>query len=179
MLHPTPWIRRTRSGDRRAGELWMRGAVSPAEFARSGASARAITARRVDLGGRGLARRMKAGSRRGKARALERARGPPPSGMELLLVPSALQQLALLVLSHLLSALLDHTSHWDSPCSVPVAPGWVRRLARLAPIQAGPGPDPGVRAGGGLEAPHAHVKLALRFRAGDPRRGSGHCRASG
>ncbi len=36
---------------------------------------------------------------------------------KLLLVPSALQELSLLVLSHLLAALLDHTTHWKSPCS--------------------------------------------------------------
>lgn len=66
------------------------------------------------------------------SRSSERG-GRNQSGLDLLLVPSALQQLALLVLSHLLPALLDHTAHWDSPCSVPIAPGGVRRLAWLAP----------------------------------------------
>lgn len=53
---------------------------------------------------------------------------------DLLLVPCSLEELALLVLSHLLAALLDHTTHWISPCSArfaPVREGNQRANARL------------------------------------------------
>lgn len=56
----------------------------------------------------------------------------------LLLVPSALQKLSLLMLTHLLTALLDHTAHWMSPCSAPSAPACrsINKRTRLAALNA-------------------------------------------
>lgn len=63
---------------------------------------------------------------RGRSDGIQDRREREETG--LLLVPRALEQLPLLVLSHLLAALLDHTTHWISPCSAPSAPVRKRRI---------------------------------------------------
>jgi len=91
----------------------------------------------------------------------------------LLLVPSALQQLSLLVLSHLLAALLDHTTHWMSPYSAPSAPacrsmaqgekrGFDLPLALPSAEQSTRGGVP--KAPRCLEAPPRRVKRSRRAR---------------
>lgn len=105
----------------------------------------------------------------------------------LLLVPLPLEKLALLVLSHLLAALLDHTTHWKSPCSARFAPvhEW-NELARTRLVcRAGSPIEPsshwaGPEARGGLEAGSRRVKqrgAAGPGRAGRARQSPGATRA--
>ena len=115
----------------------------------------------------------------------------------LLLVASPLQELSLLVLSHLLAALLDHTTHWNLPgprglrrAGFEVSSDCPHRTRSSGCFEAG------VRARGRLEACARRVKriqargpdreedgppraFGIRRRAGDRRRYCGRFRASG